>query len=81
MEDLGIIVHYGLYSIYAYDDITSAKRRKIQNGSEWYYPRLLETGSFRPISGHVETQNYHCKYYENCDYFDQSQNLNPTRQK
>jgi alpha-L-fucosidase len=79
--DLGIIIHYGLYSIYAYDSIESAKRRKICNGSEWYYTRLLENGKFRPISGYVETQQYHKKYFSNCDYFDQSHNLKPTRQK
>lgn len=81
MTDLGIIAHYGLYSIYAYDSIDSAKRRKICNGSEWYYPRLLENGNFRPVSGFKETQQYHKDNFNNCNYFDQTHNLKPTRQK
>lgn len=81
MTDLGIIVHYGLYSIYAYDSIKSAKRRKICNGSEWYYPRLLEQGNFRPISGFNETQQYHKENFNDCNYFDQTCNLKPLRSK
>ena len=42
----GIIIHYGLYSYYGYDDINSAKRRKTQNGSEWYYGRLIDNNDF-----------------------------------
>ena len=46
-----IIIHYGLYSYYGYDDINSAKRRRVQNGSEWYFGRLIDNNDFRPISG------------------------------
>lgn len=66
----GIIIHYGLYSYYGYDDIESAKRRKIQNGSEWYYGRLIGDDKFRPISGNQSTKKYHQKNYPNIDYFD-----------
>jgi alpha-L-fucosidase len=79
MTEIGAIVHYGLYSIYAYDDIESAKRRKISNGSEWYYLRLKSENSFRPISGYKKTIEYHDKYFNNCNYFDQKENLNPSR--
>lgn len=79
MPEIGIIVHYGLYSFYAYDSIKSAKRRKTCNGSEWYYPRLLESGKFRPISGYLETQEYHNKYFNGSNYFDKSDKINPTR--
>jgi hypothetical protein len=54
MEDVyGFIFHVGLYSFYAYDDISSARRRKLKNGSEWYLERLQNI-KFRPPSGTVE---------------------------
>jgi alpha-L-fucosidase len=66
----GIIIHYGLYSFYAYDDINSAKRRKVRNGSEWYYCRLIDKNIFRPISGHTFTKKYHENNFGNTPYFD-----------
>ena len=66
----GIIIHYGLYSYYGYDDIKSAKRRSTQNGAEWYYGRLINTNTFRPISGYKYTQKYHAENHNNVDYFD-----------
>jgi alpha-L-fucosidase len=66
----GIIIHYGLYSYYAYDDIQSAKRRNVQNGSEWYYGRLIDNNNFRPISGQSFTKNYHKTQFGDTDYFD-----------
>lgn len=71
--EYGIIVHYGLYSYYGYDDVNSAKRRKTQNGSEWYYGRLIDNNEFRPISGHQSTKQFHKKNHGDIDYFD---NLN-----
>ena len=65
----GIIIHYGVYSFYAYDDVVSARRRKTQNGSEWYYSRLIETGTFRPISGHLATKQHHNEMHPGEDYF------------
>src|SRR3990172_1855169 len=49
MEDirhLGILVHYGPYSVPAYHHISDSARKKggkagLQNGSEWYYKRLF----------------------------------------
>lgn len=69
----GIIIHYGLYSYYGYDDINSAKRRKTQNGSEWYYGRLIDDNQYRPISGHNSTKTYHKENHGDIGYFD---NLN-----
>jgi alpha-L-fucosidase len=66
----GIIIHYGLYSYYGYDDIDSAKKRKTQNGAEWYYGRLIEDNEFRPISGHKSTKKYHKENYGDISYFD-----------
>jgi alpha-L-fucosidase len=66
----GIIIHYGLYSYYAYDDIQSAKRRSVQNGSEWYYGRLIDNNDFRPISGESFTKKYHKENFNDIDYFD-----------
>lgn len=68
--DFGIIIHYGLYSYYGYDDINSAKRRSVQNGSEWYYGRLIDTNQFRPISGQSFTKKYHKEHFGDMDYFD-----------
>lgn len=60
---VGLIFHWGIYSVPAYDDVESAPRRKIQNGSEWYKKRLYETSTFRPVSGAKETQEYHVKKF------------------
>lgn len=65
---LGFIFHVGLYSYFGYDDVESARRRKIGNGSEWYIARLQEQ-SYRPISGSTETKIYHKRFGENYDYF------------
>jgi alpha-L-fucosidase len=65
----GIIIHYGLYSYYGYDDIQSAKKRRVQNGSEWYYGRLIDDNDFRPISGQSFTKKYHKENFGNIDYF------------
>ena len=68
--NFGLIFHWGVYSVPAYDDPVSAKRRRTQNGSEWYMKRLLETGNYRPISGWKETQAYHKTNYFNLTYYD-----------
>lgn len=67
-QQFGMIFHVGLYSFFGFDDVTSARRRKIGNGSEWYLERLQER-SFRPISGSDRTQAYHKKYGVDFDYF------------
>jgi alpha-L-fucosidase len=66
----GIIIHYGLYSYYAYDNVNSAKRRSVQNGAEWYYGRLIDNNNFRPISGQNYTKKYHEENFSGVDYFD-----------
>ena len=71
--EFGLIFHWGLYSVTAYDNPVSARRRRTQNGSEWYLKRLLEKGTFRPISGWKETQEYHQKEFENIPYSDLTQ--------
>ena len=65
---LGIIFHWGLYSVPAYDDPVSLSNRRMQNGSEWYLKRLIETGNYRPLSGWKETQQYHQTHYGNRTY-------------
>jgi alpha-L-fucosidase/alkylated DNA repair dioxygenase AlkB len=64
----GIIFHWGLYSVPAYDDPVSLSNRRTQNGSEWYLKRLMETGNYRPLSGWKETQQYHQTHYGNRTY-------------
>jgi alpha-L-fucosidase len=67
---IGLIFHWGLYSIPCYDNISSALNRRIQNGSEWYYQRLIEKGTFRPVSGFLETQAFHKETYNDRKYQD-----------
>ncbi len=67
---IGVIFHWGLYSIPGYDDIKSSRRRKMQNGSEWYLKRLEENGNFRPISGWKETQAFHEENFPDIEYKD-----------
>lgn len=68
-DQFGIIIHWGIYADPGYDDIKSARFRKLQNGSEWYYKRLTENNVFRPTSGHIETKEWHSNHYNNKDYF------------
>lgn len=68
-NNTGIIIHWGLYSVPAFDDIKSVRRRKMKNGSEWYLRRLTEKSDYRPISGYKETQEYHKKTFGDVDYF------------
>ena len=68
--DFGIIFHFGLFSVPAFDDPKLIVRRTIQNGSEWYQKRLEEKGNYRPISGWKETQKYHETHYKGKKYED-----------
>jgi alpha-L-fucosidase len=65
---IGFIFHVGLYSFYGYDDIKSARRRKMQNGSEWFLERIQER-EYRPISGSKESKVYFSKFGSNYNYF------------
>lgn len=69
-EQFGVMLHWGVYSVPAFDDVSSAQRRKIQNGSEWYLKRLTERGDTNPYatSGWQETQRYHQKHYGSKKY-------------
>jgi alpha-L-fucosidase len=80
-SSFGIIIHYGVYSVYGYDDIESLRKRSVQNGSEWYYGRLIDTNNFRPISGQSYTKKYHEKNYGSEDYFSLSDNLSTDKVK
>jgi alpha-L-fucosidase len=75
-NNIGIIFHWGLYSVTGFDDIKSVRRRKMKNGSEWYYKRLYENSDYRPISGHNETKKYHAEQFNNRDYYDLSKEFN-----
>src|SRR5690348_10575860 len=47
--NFGVMIHWGLYSVPAFDSVVSARRRHIQNGSEWYAKRLTVTPTtYRP---------------------------------
>lgn len=65
---MGFIFHVGLYSFFAYDDIISARKRNIQNGSEWYYQRLMGESRFSKNTIN-KTQLYHKTFGDDCDYF------------
>lgn len=64
----GIFLHWGIYSIPAYDNVACAKLRKIGNGSEWYLGRLIKT--FRPSFSDNDTKAFHKKHYGDASYFD-----------
>lgn len=68
LQQLGFLFHIGLFSFFGFDDATSARRRKIQQGSELYLERLQER-TFRPVSGSERTKAYHKKYGVDFDYF------------
>lgn len=69
-KTIGTIIHYGLYSEPGYDSVKSERRRRMNNGSEWYLKRLTENSDYRPISGHKETKKYHTENYGYIDYYD-----------
>lgn len=69
-NSLGFIFHFSIYVVPAYDDVKSARRRKIANGSEWFALRVTETSTFRPVSGYKETQAYHKENYGDMKYED-----------
>lgn len=53
----GIFIHWGLWTVPAYDDIKSATRRNIKNGSEHYLGRLLK--NFNELPEDKLTKVYH----------------------
>lgn len=63
---LGIIFHWGLYSVPAFCPVR--EKQGLNNGSEWYLKRLMEKGTFRPIYGWKETQKYHQEKYGDKKY-------------
>lgn len=77
--NLGIIFHWGPYSVPAFDDPASAARRKTQNGSEWYLKRLTTTPEdYRPVSGWKETQSYHAEHFPELPYDEFFRRFSPT---
>jgi alpha-L-fucosidase len=67
---IGVIFHYGLYSVPAYDDMQSVARRRCKNGSEWFKARLEEESQFRPVAGHLSTKKHHLVNYGEKKYND-----------
>jgi alpha-L-fucosidase len=63
---VGVIFHWGLYSVPAFDIINPSRHHL--NGSEWYYKQLMEKGTYRPISGYKETQEYHRQHFGDQPY-------------
>jgi alpha-L-fucosidase len=60
---IGFIFHFGIYSVPAF-----CSRKTDGNGSEWYYKRLIETSTYRPITGSKETKVFHKKNYGTMEY-------------
>jgi alpha-L-fucosidase len=74
----GIIFHFGIFSVPAYDDPKSTIYRTIKNGSEWYKKRLLvKEGDYMPVSGYISTQKYHNEHYPNMGYNDFAKMFKP----
>ena len=77
----GVIFHWGLYSVPSFAKVNESKKQ-LNNGSEWYLKRLMEKGTFRPISGWKETQAYHKENFGDKTYEDfsndfKAENWNP----
>jgi alpha-L-fucosidase len=71
MNDLGVIFHWGLYSVPAYFE--TASKTYEGNGSEWYQARLEDKGTWRPLAGHQKTKDYHLKHFGSRPYSDFAQ--------
>lgn len=56
-NEIGIMLHFGLYSIPGFCDIELLRKKKNKNGSEWYYNKLLEDDDSK-------TKIFHKKYLE-----------------
>ena len=69
--EIGLICHWGVYSVPAYDSVESERRRSTQNGSEWYKKRLeVKPNAYRPIAGYKDTQSFHEEEYGGSTYYD-----------
>jgi len=67
--ELGLIFHWGPYAVPAYDDVSSARRRRTLNGSEWYRKRLeSKQKGFRVVSGCAATQALHATRFPGKNY-------------
>jgi alpha-L-fucosidase len=76
--NFGIIFHWGLYSVPAFDDPNSAQGRSIQNGSEWYAQRLrVKPSDYHPTSGFRQKQNYHNSTFPGKEYIQFAHDFNP----
>lgn len=68
MDNVGLFVHFGLYSVVQYRHITPIQRKKFRkegggNGAEWLQDLLrYKEGDWRPPAGWKETQEY---FYKN----------------
>jgi alpha-L-fucosidase len=71
--DLGLIFHWGVYSVPAYDDTVTARKREILNGSEWYAHRLYSTFRVGPASR--KTRECHLAAYGGAEYQDLAAHL------
>lgn len=66
MTEFGVIIHWGIYSVPAFNPRRKNVKTSIYNGSEWYLARLLDKrGMYRD-----HTINYHQKNYGTKDYYD-----------
>ena len=70
-NEIGIMLHLGLYSFTQYVDLETLKRSIENKGSEWYYRRLIpDSKEFKSIKGSEETKIYHKKKFKKRSYFD-----------
>ncbi len=63
----GVIFHWGVYSIFAYNPPKTAKSKKmgICNGSEWYWLRYKRVFTYGP-----KTKDYHKTHFNDKDYYE-----------
>ena len=77
-NEVGVILHFGLYSYTAYHNLSYLKRSDGKKGTELYYKRLMyEKGKkMKSESGYKETQAYHQENFPGKTYFDLIEDFN-----
>ncbi len=78
--NLSIMFHWGIYSVPAFDDMQSLRKRKVQNASEWYLEHLHpKTHPDNTLSQkYTKTKTYHeTMYGKDFDYFDFAEEFHP----
>jgi alpha-L-fucosidase len=64
-ERFGVIFHWGIYSIFAYNPPRAKSSTFIHNGSEWYWSRYK-----KPFTYGTKTKDYHKEHFDDKNYYE-----------